>query len=511
MNKFPLTCVIFILILTLMSKIVMAKQSDFFEDGKIWENERYFPFGVNEDNSPNIIRTKIQVVGDTLLCGKSAKILRTTFLDPSGVELKDEPYPIQDFVYDENGVIYFYAEGYGKFFELLNFNVQLRDSLYTNYGSFTPNTKNFSLQVIEDSRINIFGIDRHVLKLENNSRRPNKITYWIEGIGSTNGTFIPMFPATTNGDRSYLTKCYKGNTVYFSREELGKILPEAALPNNFFQFLKENYLVYPIGLYDLDSYSYLFLTDPLDPNAELREVAFCGCPHFVNCQDRNWGTDFVVPDMIVFQGREYSVTQIDKIATDKIRNLTIPPTVRRLSDFSISTSELETLSLPASLQSIGYTICHDSHKLKSVEIAAVIPPVLSKDEELIGDSANDCRQSQDYQVPFTEINENCTLIVPEGSGELYRQDPVFGRFPKIVEKKFGQSSVGSTEANGVSVTAIAGGLEISCSQPTKAWIYSIDGAPVKSLSIDFGTSIVNLPQGLYIVKTEFGTIKQMIK
>lgn len=299
---------------------------------------------------------------------------------------------------------------------------------------------------------------------------------------------------------------YGGGTIFAE---------ETSAYDNFYNLESVSYLIYPNGINDLDSYGYRFLCDPLNPDEEVREVAFCGIPPFINCPDRNWDNNFTVPETIMFQGREYTVVEIDEISTDKIHSLTIPSTVRRLNDFSLILPNLEILILPSSLQSMGYSICSYSYtdKIKKVEIAAMIPPMLEKDAD------SDDHESEyvpgwtpNYQLPFSNIDSDCLLTVPKGTAELYSQDPVFGKFSRIEERNFDISNAEMiSEEIPFTLKSIPGSIQLTCSRSLKIDIYRMDGNMTKSLNIESGTTTLSLPVGLYILSSGNKAVKAIVR
>ena len=153
----------------------------------------------------------------------------------------------------------------------------------------------------------------------------------------------------------------------------------------------------------------------IDSVEVIDSAAFADCTHL---------TQFTLPDSIKQMGKDVftgsalmSVYTADSTVMGytsiglKTEEFTISEAVRRIMPSAIGANEtLKLLRLPSKLEEVGAEAFHHCHKLRLIYCAAPVPPVISTDS-----------------VMPAGADSLVTLVVPVGSGEAYRQHPVWGK------------------------------------------------------------------------------------
>jgi hypothetical protein len=128
--------------------------------------------------------------------------------------------------------------------------------------------------------------------------------------------------------------------------------------------------------------------------------------------------DIIIPSTAAYEGKEYHVVRIGKQAFRE--------------------SVITSVTIPASVNSIGYKAFASCSSLKKIELRWDTPlPVNWRFEE-------------DLNLTFDGTNTSrITLIVPANTQELYAAAPVWNDFYEIKESDWDASSVGVVEYQGV--------------------------------------------------------------
>lgn len=165
---------------------------------------------------------KVSVAGDTIVNGVEAVVLCGETLDNDHDTWKWAEY-------EDNGIIYSFNED-GSLFPCMNFNLHLGDIFYlvdpNNVYAGNDDVRGPAMIVADEKTYCIEGIDRRVLIIQ-----PRDYTMfppygiWIEGIGalSPNG-YITEWGIPTDGSRRYLSECYDGDRLIFSRANFDKLV-----------------------------------------------------------------------------------------------------------------------------------------------------------------------------------------------------------------------------------------------------------------------------------------------
>ena len=127
----------------------------------------------------------------------------------------------------------------------------------------------------------------------------------------------------------------------------------------------------------------------------------------------------VLPDTVVYRNRAYALTDIYTAfrGQQKLTDVVLPHTVRSLSCSCFAECvSLEVIHLPANLEFVDCDVFVHCDRLRDIYIDALVPPVASR---------------------FTFMGFNvskCTLHVPQGRKQKYRQADGWKDFGRIIEE-----------------------------------------------------------------------------
>lgn len=164
---------------------------------------------------------------------------------------------------------------------------------------------------------------------------------------------------------------------------------------------------------------------------------------------------------------------------------------------------LGTVAIPNSVVSLGNNAFADCTSLRTV--------VLGKNLEYLksGTFSNCGKLNKVYcwpQTPpyaenaetfFPENVTNATLYVPLNTKNNYSSTAPWSKFGTIIEQDFEVGIKDVTTESSVSITADGGTITVSGANAARVEVYTTDGHCVYSGT---GTTITNLPRGIYIVK-----------
>lgn len=168
-----------------------------------------------------------------------------------------------------------------------------------------------------------------------------------------------------------------------------------------------------------------------------------------------------------------------------------------------SCTELETIEIPNTVVLLGNNAFADCVRLRTV--------VLGKNLEYLksGTFSNCGKLNKVYcwpQTPpyaenaetfFPENVTNATLYVPLNTKNNYSSTAPWSKFGTIIEQDFEVGIKDVTTESSVSITADGGTITVSGANAARVEVYTTDGHCVYSGT---GTTITNLPRGIYIVK-----------
>lgn len=174
---------------------------------------------------------------------------------------------------------------------------------------------------------------------------------------------------------------------------------------------------------------------------------------------------------------------------------------------------LESVVINESTDSISDRCFNDCESLRSIELPAK--------EVVIEESFNGCtaveeiivKATQPYPFPETSFKDvdydRCNLVVPTGSGDLYRNAEGWNRFSIIKERTLTGVENISEIYNDITIHSVKGGLNLSCEQPCDISIFNIDGTLNGNYYVNDKIEIL-LPEGIYLVRTPTKTHKIII-
>lgn len=204
-----------IVMMLLSAGLCIQAQQKLYTPGKTW-----IYHNKNTLMPCNDYYWKESVVGDTVVNGVNATVLCK--------ERLDDDHDMWKFVqYEDNGLIYSLDED-GKVYPWMNFNLHLGDVFYPVV-PYLDNESNDDVEIpamiIADERTYcIEGIDRRVLITKYRDYSDAGEGYWIEGIGSPNLDYITCGTIVTDGSVRYLSECYDGDRLIFSKANFDKLV-----------------------------------------------------------------------------------------------------------------------------------------------------------------------------------------------------------------------------------------------------------------------------------------------
>lgn len=210
----------FLLIATMLlsSSLCIRAQEKFYTPGKTWIYHNENTLMPIED-----YYYKVSVVGDTVVNGIDATIL-------SEQSLGSNHRSWRRVVYEDNGMIYEFNDDDGLW-PLMNFSLHLGDVFYLEepYPCYDnepcDDDKKTAMIIADEKTYCIEGIDRRVLTITFRDYDTTWKGYWIEGIGAPNPDFyITEFEFPTDGSVRYLSECYDGDRLIYSKANFDKLV-----------------------------------------------------------------------------------------------------------------------------------------------------------------------------------------------------------------------------------------------------------------------------------------------
>lgn len=198
-----------------------------------------------------------------------------------------------------------------------------------------------------------------------------------------------------------------------------------------------------------------------------------------------------------------------------LESISFPSSVKEIGDSAFVNNEnLKIVVLPENLCIIGagaFNLDEDrpgafyGQHQDAVYSKNPVPPLMSK--YINGEAP--------VALPFTpETYNNATLYVPVGAKAAYEAAFGWNEFKSIVETDNFPSGIDVIQTEGkagVKVVGMDGGIAIGDGTGRMAYtVYGADGRMVAAGTAN-GRTVVNLPQGVYMVKTADGTARVMAK
>lgn len=186
----------------------------FTTEGRMWvlSNE---PIHIHNYFTPTIVAT---VGNDTIIDGKNCVNIDITSLSLDGISKGKET------LYEDNGSLWWWKESCKKFILLMDMSAEKGNFISTYDGDGTGETLG-SMYVKTEEYIELWGLQRKVLGIYDETGN-NLLTYWIEGVGSTNDIYQAQFNVHL-GDSTYLTQLFDNSGwLCFSLREFEKKILE---------------------------------------------------------------------------------------------------------------------------------------------------------------------------------------------------------------------------------------------------------------------------------------------
>jgi hypothetical protein len=303
----------------------------------------------------------------------------------------------------------------------------------------------------------------------------------------------------------------------------------------FYMWDKSVLIVYPVNKTD-----HTFVI----PNSvtTINESAFAGCKNLES---------LIIPESVAVIGKSAfagsslvsvnipeGVTKIESntFSASFLAGIVIPPSVERIEDHafngcllltSVTFSEglksigmkafaesgLRSVVLPETLTNIEYAAFARCDYLTSVSLPESTVQI---DELAFADCYMLARVDVDWDTPldiseelFKDVNiSKSVLYVPSGTGSLYDETEVWGKFGTIVEKVL--TSVQELNKENIVLTPVSQGISIETKENTPVAIYNLLGVNVYQAILD-GSATIRLEQGIYVVKANGKGTKIIIK
>lgn len=260
------------------------------------------------------------------------------------------------------------------------------------------------------------------------------------------------------------------------------------------------------------------------------------------CKNEIQDKQFIIPATVKNNGIPYSVTEIAERAffnCDELNSVAIPNSVTTIDNDAFNGSRrLVEVSIGNSVVSIGESAFRECHSLTSVGIPNSVTTIgdwaffecSALPSVSIGNSVNKIGsyafarssmlkkiESKNPTPPIANDNilyvndyENCVLVVPVGSKQLYENASTWKTFPTIEEKDFTGGTSGISNITETGSTIAINGNAITATADVNVAVFTIDGQMVARSSLRTGESIT-LPIGTYVVNANDKAVKIVIR
>lgn len=159
-----------------------------------------------------------------------------------------------------------------------------------------------------------------------------------------------------------------------------------------------------------------------------------------------------------------------------IVNIVVPEGVDSIMDFAFSSSDLKSVTLPGSLEYLGFKAFYFCPQLETVLCKAITPPLAVS--------------SFDYP-----LEDNVVLYVPQGSREQYASAPVWKDFGNIIEGT--PSSVGETMNRQIEILVVEGGVRLA-GDDVRVTVSDLSGSILCDKWVN-GSETIGLARGIYLL------------
>jgi len=193
-----------------------------------------------------------------------------------------------------------------------------------------------------------------------------------------------------------------------------------------------------------------------------------------------------------------------------LRAIILPTTIISLGEYAFAgCSSLQSMTIPSSITSIERALFIDCISLTSVSLPSTLTTISSevfvncrKLKSIYAYSTNP--PSLLYQMLFYNVNKStCTLYVPKGSLNLYRQAEQWNEFLSIIEMANTDVKFQSVEPIKFYPNPVQDGFKINgLSESATLTITSLNGNVLLSKQVidNDNISLSSLPKGVYIAK-----------
>lgn len=185
---------------------------------------------------------------------------------------------------------------------------------------------------------------------------------------------------------------------------------------------------------------------------------------------------------------------------DYLKYIRLPKNLKKIDWYAFEANDIEDIILPETLEFIGRGAFSTIEYLKKVYCKAQNPPTAELDP-------------MNYNTgPFHWSGEYCTLYVPVGSGDLYRNAEGWQDFYQIVETNDFPSDCGIVFASDCKARSFSGEIIINnpTGTPLDIHVYDINGKMVWQGKVA-ETSNITVAPGIYLVRMGNKTQKILVK
>ena len=248
--------------------------------------------------------------------------------------------------------------------------------------------------------------------------------------------------------------------------------------------------------------------------------------------------DIIIPEKATFNNKTYQVTEIGPLAFlgCNIGTISIPNNIIAIREKAFTSSSLDSIdigsgvliiepsafsycnlghiNIPDNVTRIGHHAFYASNHLVSLKLGTGVTDIFygafraAPLKEIYASSTIPpiAYHTNSYTDTFdADIFNQCTLHVPAGSLQAYKNAEVWKNFKNIVENDF--TGIERPSPNKAKIFGNKNSIAFRNIEPgTDISIYDTTGKCIKTFAVD-GDSEIPLPSGIYLIKYAGRTIK----
>ena len=226
--------------------------------------------------------------------------------------------------------------------------------------------------------------------------------------------------------------------------------------------------------------------------------------------------DIIIPEKATFNNKTYQVTEIGPLAFlgCNIGTISIPNNIIAIREKAFTSSSLDSINIGLGVLIIEPSAFSYCNHLVSLRLGTGVTDISYwafksaplKEIYAFSETPPTVHYTNSYTNSFdADIFNQCTLYVPVGSLQAYKNAEVWKNFKNIVENDFTgieRPSPDKTKIfgnkNSIAFRNIEPGTDIS--------IYDTTGKCIKTFAVD-GDSEIPFPSGIYLIKYAGRTVK----